>query len=248
VREEWRQEAERCWGAGPDGLAPGFIAEMAMASGKGDESGGEEQPWRRLPGERQAALSAPALATHQDSMIYYYSGKQAMDTPDVCAKDYAMAMQFFSEGLEGDAAVLDLCCGDGLMARRFAQSGSFRRVFGADLNRKQLQAARRAAEEERTSPEDGLFLLRADVQALPLREEQVDRAWWGMGLHMVDDPGAAFREIFRVLRPGGRLVATTLSESFIPEELARLATEAGFTNLQLKVPRYSIYALLAVKP
>lgn len=186
-------------------------------------------------------------------MIYYYSGKHARDTPDACAKDYAMALRFFEEAAPGagaarGGALLDLGCGDGLMARRFAQSGRFRRVFALDLSRGRLEAARRAAEEERLTPEDGLLLARADALELPLRRGAVDFVWWGLGPHVVRDLPAALRSVFGVLRPGGRLLATTLSEAFMPEELARMATEAGFSELGLRVPRYSVYALQAVRP
>lgn len=233
VAEEWQAEAGRCWDVDGFGVVPGFIAEMTSAKDREapDESPPDKKFWRRLEGERAGAYAAPSLHTEEDTMVYYYSGKHARDTPDVCAKDYQMAMQLFGESsLASKATVLDLSCGDGLMARRFTQSGDFERVFAVDISRKQLEALRRAAEEERTTPEDGLFLARGDAAALPFSDGQVDFVWWGLGLHMVKDPAAAMRSIFRVMRPGGRLLATTLSEAFIPEELARITTEAGFTD------------------
>jgi len=227
----------------------------------------KDLPWRRLEGERTGEWSAPVLRTPEDKLIFYYSGKHAHDTPDVCAKDYSMAMQFFLDladekdkekgivpGGEGGVnrrsagVALDLCCGDGLMARRFAQSGRFGRVFALDISRQVLRMTKRAAEEERTNPEDGLYLARADVQALPFRDGEVDVAWWGLGMHMTRDPELALKEIFRVLRPGGRLLATTTAASYMPEQVAKMATDAGFEEIGMRVPRYSVFALQAIKP
>merc|ERR1712232_1253645 len=116
-----------------------------------------------------------------------------------------------------------------------------------DISWPKLEGAREAAEAERTGPEDGLFLARADVEALPLREGTVDFAWWGLGLHLVANTGAALRSVFAALRPGsGRLVATASERSvvdptaeliFSVEEIARLAEEAGFVGIEVTKPQ-----------
>merc|ERR1712066_579317 len=108
--------------------------------------------------------------------------------------------------------------------------------------------ARSAAEEERTGPEDGLFLAQADAQALPFREGEIACVWWGLGMHLVKDARAALKDLFRVLKSGGRLVATTRLDHFPPEELARLATAVGFEVVNVHIPRYSIIALQAIRP
>merc|ERR1719436_1917654 len=118
------------------------------------------------------------------------------------------ASEASDENMARRGIVLDLCCGDGLMTRRFAQSGRFERVFGLDISRKVLEKSREAAEMERTGPEDGLLLARADAQALPFADGTIDFVWWGLGMHMVKAPELAMKELFRVLKPGGRFMAT----------------------------------------
>lgn len=247
VKDEWQAEAQRCWALDDDGLITGFVATMMTADNDGPV---EERPWRRLPGEPEAGYRAPALYTREDHFIYYHSKKQARESPDACAKDYAMAMKYFGVNAQaelGPKVVLDLGSGDALMARRFAQSGRFSRVYAIDIGSKQMEDARKAAEQERTGPDQGLLLLRADVQNLPLREGQADFAWWGLGMHLVKDKPAALQDIGRVLRPGGRLVATTLSQHFMPEQIAKLLTDAGFVDIELKVPRFSLFTVQAIK-
>jgi len=245
ISERWLSEARRCWSVGSDGGIPGFIADLAERTGPMIRE--EERPWRRLSGEASKGFSAPQLHSQADAVIYYYSKKEARDNPDVCKKDFAMALQFFNKGQSG-SCLLDLGCGDALMARRFVQSGCFGSVFAVDTSWQQLEAARRAAEEERISPEDGLFLARADAQALPFCEGQVDYAWWGLGMHVVKDPAAALQNLFKCLRPGGLLLATTRSDGFIPHQLGRMMAEAGFVDVALRVPRHTVYAIEARRP
>eukprot|EP00419_Tripos_fusus_P072785 CAMPEP_0172876924 /NCGR_PEP_ID=MMETSP1075-20121228/105575_1 /TAXON_ID=2916 /ORGANISM="Ceratium fusus, Strain PA161109" /LENGTH=267 /DNA_ID=CAMNT_0013728367 /DNA_START=278 /DNA_END=1078 /DNA_ORIENTATION=+ len=247
VRDEWQAEAQRCWGLDGDGLVAGFVATMMTANNDGPV---EERPWRRLPGEPEAGYQAPALYTREDQFIYYHTKKQARESPDVCAKDYAMAMTYFGVNTEAQSegkVVLDLGSGDALMARRFAQSGRFSLVYAIDRGSKQIEAARHAAEQERTGPDQGLFLLRAELENLPLRDAQADFAWWGLGMHLVKDKPAALQNIARVLRPGGRLVATTPSQHFMPEQIAKLLTDAGFVQIALKVPRSNVFTVQGIK-
>lgn len=237
-------------------MVPGFIAEMLVlgqdehsaSSVDGPDAPGDQRPWRRLKGDRAEEWELPSIVTPQDAVIYYYSGKSARDTSDVCKRDFHSAMQFFGERGKDGGAVLDLGCGDGLMARRFAQSDKFDYTFALDISHRQLEAARWAAERERTGPEDGLLLGRADAQALPFGDSQVDAVWWGLGMHIVGDPAAALREIFRVLRPGSRLVATTLAPAFTPQVLDQFAIDTGFQGIGLRAPRPGVLTLQALKP
>lgn len=262
--DEWQPEAERCWAPRAKGVVPGFIANMMEKGVEYDVSlrsyvrreVPEEKPaadrlWRRLEGER-VKPKAPVLHTQQDNFIYYYSGKQARDNQSDRDKDYNLVKQFFMDGVMEDSGAervaLDVGCGDAFMARRLAQSGKFSRVYAVDTSWRQLDSARQAAEEERTGPEDGLFLLRADAQALPFRDCQVDCVSWGLGLHTVEDPAVALKSIFSVMRPGGKLFATTIMSGYIPEDIARMAAEAGFEQLGMRVPRSGVYAFQAVRP
>merc|ERR1719492_666932 len=97
-----------------------------------------------------------------------------------------------------------------------------------------------AAEESGVGPSDGLCLLRADAQELPFREGQADFAWWGMGMHKVQDARAALVAIATALRPGGRLVATTIFSILAgPDAIERKAREAGFSEVKVEQPRES---------
>lgn len=239
----WQEEASRCWAPGEDGFAPGFIGDMV------------------LPGTEYDPLTRTYFKTEkkpepQDARPWIRLGggaAEVADAGDQRAEDVAAALRFF--GKEGEEAskggvLADVGCGQGYMARRLLRSGLFDAALALDVDWRQLEAARAAAEEDRLSPEKGLFLLRADAQALPFRDGLIDFAWWGMGMHKVQDAGAALKSVADALRPGGRLLATTISSILPgrgPEDIARKASEAGFTEVSVEQPRESEIVLRAVK-
>jgi ubiquinone/menaquinone biosynthesis C-methylase UbiE len=99
-----------------------------------------------------------------------------------------------------DRDVLDVGCGDGTYAVELAERGA--RVRAVDPSEPMLAAARARAEGcgARIAFEKGR------AQALPLPDASVDLVVAVTVLCFVDDIDPVFREIARVLRPGGTLV------------------------------------------
>jgi SAM-dependent methyltransferase len=108
--------------------------------------------------------------------------------------------------LLGDVAgrrVLEIGCGSAPCSRWLRAAGAD--VLALDLSAGMLA---RAAELNRAT---GLTvpLVQADAGALPVASASMDLACSAFGgLPFVADPGAVFAEIARVLRPGGRFVAS----------------------------------------
>ncbi|HEX7106256.1 MAG TPA: class I SAM-dependent methyltransferase [Acidothermaceae bacterium] len=97
--------------------------------------------------------------------------------------------------------VLEVGCGAAQCARWLAAVGA--RPVAFDLSRGQLRHAR--ALNARTGV--SAPLLQADAQALPFADECVDLACSAYGgLPFVADSAGVLREVFRVLRDGGRFV------------------------------------------
>lgn len=241
--DEWRDEARRCWAADADGTVPGWMGDMTPVGREYDRlvrmyvetdkkpQPREVRPWRVLEGAEA----------------------EAEDAQDQRQEDFQRAMRFFDkegDGAQAGGTVLDVGCGMGYMARRLAQSGLFDATLAFDVDWCQLEVARSDAERHGVGPGDGLFVLRADAQELPFREGCADFAWWGMGLHKVQDAGAALAAVAAALRPGGRLLATTIP-SILPggraEDIERKAREAGFGDVRVEQPRDSEIVLEAVK-
>jgi SAM-dependent methyltransferase len=107
-------------------------------------------------------------------------------------------------GLLGDVAgrrVLELGCGAASGARWLVTQGA--EVVALDLSAGMLRHARDAAGASGVRP----ALLQADALALPLRDSSFDIVCTAFGaIPFVEDSALAMREVFRVLRPGGRWV------------------------------------------
>ena len=98
--------------------------------------------------------------------------------------------------------VLDVGCGTGKSTRATARRASAGQVVGVDLSSRMLDHARRkSAEEGLTNVE----YLRADAQVHPFGPERFDIAISEFGAMFFADPGAAFANIGRSLKQGGRL-------------------------------------------
>jgi SAM-dependent methyltransferase/uncharacterized protein YbaR (Trm112 family) len=107
--------------------------------------------------------------------------------------------------LKGGETVLDLAAGIGWAGRRFAERGC--QVFAADIVADDLYGLGRAwAIMEHA----GVYFepLLADGEALPFPDGSFDLVFICGGLHHFARFGPVLREILRVLKPGGKFVAT----------------------------------------
>jgi ubiquinone/menaquinone biosynthesis C-methylase UbiE len=101
-------------------------------------------------------------------------------------------------GLQEGDRVLDVACGTGVLARAAAACIGAKSVVGLDANEGMLDVARRAA------PEIDWRLGKAE--ALPFDDASLNAVVSQFGLMFFTDRRAALQEMFRTLRPGGRLV------------------------------------------
>jgi SAM-dependent methyltransferase len=106
-------------------------------------------------------------------------------------------------GVGAGSRVIDAGCGTGATTRAVAQLAPSGSALGVDLSARMIEVARLSA--ERAGLNNAEFL-QADAQIHPFPERAADVVVSRTAVMFFGDPEAAFRNLGRALRPGGRLV------------------------------------------
>jgi demethylmenaquinone methyltransferase/2-methoxy-6-polyprenyl-1,4-benzoquinol methylase len=116
-------------------------------------------------------------------------------------------------GICSGERVADLCGGTGDLARLARDTAGGRGTFAVcDFTLPMLRAGRKKSGEANR----GLDWVQGDAERLPFAGESLDAVLLGFGIRNLSDPGAAAREVLRVLRPGGRFMCLEFSRPVNP--------------------------------
>ena len=156
---------------------------------------------------------------------------------------------------EGDT-VIDLGSGagnDAFVARAIA--GEKGKVIGVDFTNEMIEKARANADKLGFNNVEFRF---GDIEKMPLTANKADVIISNCVLNLVPDKAKAFKEIFRVLKPGGHfsvsdivtlgelpesiksvaeLYAGCVAGAIKKEEYLKIIEETGFTNLKIQKER-----------
>lgn len=124
------------------------------------------------------------------------------------------------------AIILDAGCGTGYALPRLAARYPQARLLGLDLALGMLQQARTRGPQTgrwrkwltpftpRPAP---LACVCADIERLPFKRDSLDMVWSNLALQWVGDLEGCFREVHRVIRPGGLLAFSTFGPDTLKE-------------------------------
>ena len=106
-----------------------------------------------------------------------------------------------------DRVVLDVGCGTGLFFTHIAMNAQT--VVGVDVSRKLLLKAK-----EQASASQNVFLVQADADHLPFRDDFFDAVFAFTVLQNMPKPSTTLGEFKRVAKRDGRVVVTGLKKAF----------------------------------
>lgn len=102
-----------------------------------------------------------------------------------------------------EGKVLDVGTGPGTLVRELARSLPGLQVYGIDLSEDMIGLARAHARREQL--EERVHFASGDVADLPYPDQSFDVVVSTISMHHWDELEQPLRELYRVLRPGGRL-------------------------------------------
>jgi arsenite methyltransferase len=148
-----------------------------------------------------------------------YSAEDTAAVPEGANLGLGCGAPLAAAAVQEGETVLDLGSGAGFDAFLAAQAvGATGRVIGVDMTDEMLAKAR--ANAERAGVRNVEFR-RGYIETLPVEDASVDVVLSNCVINLVPDKAAAYREVARVLRAGGRMVISdvVLNEP-LPEAIA----------------------------
>ena len=138
--------------------------------------------------------------------------------------------------------VVDLGCGGGLDVFLAAQKvGPTGRAVGIDMTPEMIRRAQaNAAKGIGGKPFTNVEFLWGHIDALPLEDGSADCIISNCVINLAPDKRAVFREMFRVLKPGGRVAISDIAlKQQLPPELARdVAAYVGCIAGAIEIEEY----------
>ena len=203
-----------------------------------------------------ANLSSEDEGVHAVAEAFGYSAKELSSIPAEANMGLSCGNPTATAHLREGETVVDLGSGGGLdVFLAAAKVGPTGRAIGIDMTPEMIELARRnAAKANDGKGYSNVEFHLATIDNLPLSDNSVDCVISNCVINLAPDKPAVFREIARVLKPGGRLAVSDIalkkslppeigqdimayvgciSGAILIEDYRRQLIEAGFSNVEV---------------